>query len=113
MPEAIDEKCLEWMPKSVWGPIKWKELHSRALIDRSMDGEERWVAAYLDGLPCAKCREHFEVFLRQSPPDLQSRQLFFAWTVAAHNFVNRATGKRSLSIAEAFQEHQFFPEPPA
>jgi hypothetical protein len=28
--KAIDESSLAWMPKSVWGPIKWKELHVRA-----------------------------------------------------------------------------------
>lgn len=111
MSEAIDEKCLEWMPKSVWGPIKWKELHTRALIDRAMTGEERWFADYVEGLPCAKCRRHFEEFLAQSPPDLRSRPLFFAWTVEAHNFVNEALGKKTFTKEEAHAEHFFPPEP--
>ncbi len=98
------------MPKSVWGPIKWKELHTRALIERAMTDEARWFAAYVDGLPCAKCRAHFAAFLAESPPDFRSRPLFFAWTVAAHNFVNEATGKRNLTVAEAYAEHFFKPE---
>jgi hypothetical protein len=110
MAEAINEEGLEWMPKSVWGPIKWKELHTRALLERSMEGEEHWLAAYLAGLPCPKCREHFEEFLRKSPPDLRSRRQFFVWTVAAHNFVNEAIGHRTLGVTEALNEHQFTPE---
>ena len=99
------------MPKSVWGPIKWKELHTRALLDRSMDGEPDWFAAFVDGLPCPKCREHLEQFLRKSPPDFRSRIWFFAWTVAAHNYVNQQVGRRTLSVAEATKEHQFTPDP--
>ena len=113
MEEAINEEGLEWMPKSVWGPIKWKELHTRALLDRPMHGEDRWFAAYIDGLPCPKCRAHFEEFLGQSPPDFRSRSDFFAWTVAAHNFVNNALSRRALTVEEAFQEHQFKPDPKA
>ena len=111
MTEAINEKGLEWMPKSVWGPIKWKELHTRALMPTAMEGEERWFASYLDGLPCEKCRQHFAEFLGQSPPDFSSRESFFNWTVAAHNYVNVAMGRRSWSIEEARAEHQFLPDP--
>jgi hypothetical protein len=102
---AIAESSLEWMPKSVWGPIKWKELHTRALAPLPLDQEEAWFAHYLEGLPCPKCREHFQQFMAWRPPPLDSRAAFFAWTVQAHNYVNRATGKPEFTVAEARRLH--------
>jgi hypothetical protein len=111
MAEAIDEKSLEWMPKSVWGPIKWKELHTRGLIELGMEHEADWFTSFVDGLPCPKCRDHFCAFIEQSPPDFRSRSHFFAWTVAAHNYVNQATQKPSLTVEAALKVHRFDPEP--
>ena len=106
MPDAIDHRSLEWMPKSVWGPIKWKELHCRALLALPMQGEDRWFSAFVEGLPCPKCREHFEAFVHHHPPNFVSRALFFEWTVNAHNYVNVANGKRELSLDEALEAHR-------
>src|SRR4030095_16034680 len=53
----------------VWGPIKWKELHTRGLIDLSMDEEQKWFETYVEGLPCPKCRSQFQAFLADHPPD--------------------------------------------
>jgi Erv1 / Alr family/Protein of unknown function (DUF2934) len=113
LPKAIDQRSLEWMPKSVWGPIKWKELHTRGLIDLSMEEEQKWFETYVEGLPCPKCRSHFQAFLADQPPDLSSRPNFFAWTVRAHNHVNQALGKPTLTEKQARQVHQFVPDPPA
>ena len=106
-PEAITESSLEWMPKSVWGPIKWKELHSRGLCSLSMEHESDWFDAFLRGLPCPDCRRHFEEFLGRSPPVFSDRQAFFEWTVAAHNFVNRRVGKPEITIEAARFLHAF------
>jgi hypothetical protein len=111
MPEAIDHRSLEWMPKTVWGPIKWKELHCRALSSLPMDSESQWLQAFLDGLPCHKCREHFEAFIGAHPPDLRSRRHFFEWTVRAHNHVNAARGKPRLTFKQARSAHHEFFEP--
>jgi len=112
-PKAIDQRSLEWMPKSVWGPIKWKELHTRGLVDLPMDAEEKWFETYIEGLPCPKCRQHFQAFLTDHAPDFSSRPRFFAWTVQAHNHVNRALGKPVLTDDEARRIHHFVAEPPA
>lgn len=104
--KAIDESSLSWMPKEVWGPIKWKELHVRALSPFPMDGEAEWFEAFLNGLPCPKCRAHFCDFLGRTPPDFSSRDAFFGWTVEAHNFVNEATGKPRVGLAEAKKLHR-------
>jgi hypothetical protein len=103
--EAINCNSLDWMPKEVWGPIKWKELHYRGLVKLPMDGERNWFKAFRKGLPCPKCRKHFEAFVRKKPPDFSSRPKFFAWTVAVHNHVNEALGKRRFSINKAKAKH--------
>ena len=104
--ESINDSSLAWMPKEVWGPIKWKELHVRALAPLPMDDEPKWFEAFTKGVPCPKCREHFCSFLEAHPPAFNSREAFFDWTVAAHNFVNSATGKQSVSLSAARQLHQ-------
>jgi len=72
-----------------------------------MNGEPEWFAAFVAGLPCPKCRQHFEEFLRSHPPDFESRTRFFSWTVAAHNFVNRSNGKPEMSLTMAQRIHAF------
>lgn len=105
--DAIDKSPLAWMPKSAWGKIKWSELHSRAFLDLPMDGEEIWFRNFIEGLPCPKCRKHFEEFVKIHPPDFSSRTAFFVWTVAAHNAVNEATKKRLVTLDEAYKMHHF------
>jgi Erv1 / Alr family len=72
-----------------------------------MDQEAEWFAAFLKGLPCPKCRHHFEAFLNKNPTDFTSRPAFFAWTVRAHNFVNQSNGRPELLVDEALRLHQF------
>jgi hypothetical protein len=105
MEKAIDYRSLEWMPKSVWGPIKWRELHARAFCSLPMTHEAEWFAAYIEGLPCMNCREHFQAFVTSHPPDFSSRSAFFEWTVQAHNHVNRALQKPEISVNEARTLH--------
>lgn len=104
---AIDHRSLEWMPKEIWGPIKWKELHARAQAPLPMAGEEEWFEEYIRGLPCKHCRHHFEEFVRQQPPHWSSRVAFFEWTVQAHNHVNAALGKAHRSLKEGRELNPF------
>lgn len=105
MAKPIPEHPLQWMPKSVWGPIKWKELHARALAHLPMDGEREWFDAFVESIPCPKCQAHFEIFLKDNPPVLDSRPAFFRWTVAAHNWVRRSQHKPELTLAEALAQN--------
>lgn len=100
MAKAIPSHPLEWMPKSVWGPLKWRELHCRGLAPLPMEGESEWFKSFIESLPCPKCKHHFESFIQQNPPDFSSRPAFFTWTVKAHNFVNRALQKPEVNINE-------------
>ena len=107
MPKAIPESPLLWMPKSLWGPLKWKELHSRAFLDRDMSGEKEWFHSFVISVPCPKCQAHFEAFIKACPPDFTSRIAFFRWGVEAHNYVNAATKKRLITLDEAYRMHHF------
>jgi hypothetical protein len=105
--DAIDYSALDWMSKSVWGPIKWKELHAGGLCELPMDHEKQWFKNFVEGLPCPDCRRHFEEFLNGHPPDFATRERFFLWTVKAHNSVNRALGKPELSVEDARELHSW------
>lgn len=99
--KAIPEHPLQWMPKALWGKLKWFELHARALAYLPMDNEKEWFDSFVQSIPCPKCQAHFELFLKDNPPDLSSRPAFMVWSVKAHNFVNRALQKTELSIEGA------------
>lgn len=101
MSKAIPQHPLEWMPKAIWGPLKWRELHCRALVYLSMDHESEWIKSFIESIPCPKCRHHFDSFILVSPPVLTSRPAFFRWTIEAHNFVNRALEKKELDLDQA------------
>lgn len=100
-PTAIETHSLDWMPKAVWGPIKWRELHCRALTNLPMEKEKQWFEQFLKGLPCPKCRNHFGKFLEDKPPQFGRREDFFAWTIDAHNYVNQELGKPLVSLEDA------------
>lgn len=107
--KAIPEHPLQWMPKSVWGPIKWKELHCRALAYLPMDREREWFDSFVQSIPCQKCQAHFELFLKDNPPDFSSRPAFFRWTWLAHNYVNKATNKGTVDLSHAlFHNREIF-----
>lgn len=108
MSKAIPEHPLQWMPKSIWGKIKWKELHCRALAYLPMEGEPEWFKSFIASIPCPKCQEHFTLFCQDNPPDFSSRPGFFRWTVDGHNYVNRANKKKELTLMEAIIEHSDF-----
>jgi hypothetical protein len=109
--DAIDKSSLAWMPKSIWGPIKWKELHTRALANLPMDGEEKWFKEFIEGLPCPMCRGHFDEYVKDHPPIFTSRTAFFKWSVDAHNSVNHRNDKRIMPLGEALDIHQYTPDP--
>lgn len=101
MSKAIPEHPLQWMPKSVWGPLKWRELHCRALAYLPMTNEEQWLKSFIESIPCPKCKAHFDTFIQQNPAELSTRPAFFLWTIRAHNWVNRALEKKELDLEEA------------
>jgi len=47
---------------------------------------------------------HYTVKFQNTPPNLNSREELFRWTVDVHNEVNRDNHKPELSYAEALAE---------
>src|SRR5690606_7370890 len=105
MSKAVPESALHWMSKGVWGPIKWKELHARALAYLPMNDEEEWFKSFVTSIPCPHCQKHFELFLDNNPPRFTTRPDFFVWTVRAHNYVNRSNKKPELTLEQALVLH--------
>lgn len=105
MSKPISESSLMWMPKKIWGPIKWRELHCRALAYLPMQGEDGWFKSFIESIPCPNCQKHFELFINENPPNFESRPDFFKWTVDAHNYVNRSNCKEEISYERALALH--------
>ncbi len=87
-----------------WGPVKWRELHERADKAGDLGKEKAWLERFRRSLPCADCREHFTTLLAEQPPKLESCDTYFAWTVEAHNAVNRRLGKAEVSLEVASED---------
>lgn len=75
------------------GPDFWKRLHQ----EKAPTPE--WLADFNKSLPCGVCGSHWLEYLKANPPDFGDG--WFAWTVAAHNAVNRRLGKPEMTESDA------------
>jgi hypothetical protein len=82
-----------------WIGANWSELHTRALSFAGTD-DTLWLARFSERVPCGSCRIHWAEFLRSSPPRWAD---YFAWSVEAHNAVNKRLNKPCMTVAEARQ----------
>jgi hypothetical protein len=57
--------------------------------------------AWSTRVPCGDCKRHWDEWRKANPADLSSPAAYFAWTVAAHNAVNRRLGKPEMSVDDA------------
>lgn len=84
------------------GPARWETLHGRPKAVQSPAEERAWlVGPFTDSLPCGTCRGHFLAFLKSTPPIFNSKEDYFAWTVACHNYVNRLLERKAWTLEEA------------
>lgn len=89
-------------PMAESGPPLWRALHAFASTWRGGATEAMdYLAGFVEAIPCGACRAHWQTLNAASPPELRTPEVFFAWTVARHNDVNRTLGKREVSLAEA------------
>lgn len=80
------------------GPLRWAELHHRALHNPAGVDDSVWLAAFSRTLPCGDCSLHWLQMMGRTPPDWAN---YFAWTVARHNEVNARLKKPLPTIEEA------------
>ena len=78
-------------------PNPWIGLHNGAIFDAA--GLSEWEKT-IPHYGCA-CRQFYQDYKTDMPPDFSTPEAFFAWGVALHNAVNRKLGKPELTIDEA------------
>lgn len=82
----------------------WNDLHCRPLSADWVEGEddEVWMRKWMSRIPRfksgCKCNEHWSKWYPANKPDYTTRDLYFAWTVKAHNAVNERLGKTIVSV---------------
>jgi hypothetical protein len=84
----------------------WREFHAAPWEAMLLGRELDWLKAFAERVPCGDCRAGFLELLEKHPPDLSSREAYFAWTVALHNAVNRKLGKPEMSVEDARKIHR-------
>lgn len=98
-----------YSPK-LWGSEGWHFIHFVALNYPNNPTEEdktnylNFLKSLEFTLPCEGCAYNFAQKLKKSPPNLNSRNELFEWTVDVHNQVNKENGKKILSYEEAYKK---------
>lgn len=75
------------------GQALWRELHT------ATEDTEAVLASVTSRIPCGECKRHWIAYVAKHPPDYGRG--WFAWTVAAHNAVNKRLGKKCVTIRAA------------
>lgn len=92
-----------------FGPVVWAFLHIHSLgYPSNPTIEEQQSArnltfAYINLIPCMKCRTNAMEFISTNPPKVENKQEYFAWMVRLHNHANEKTRKKPWSVEEAFE----------
>lgn len=81
----------------------WTELHTRA---RSYTGtnDVEYLKSFRARIPRynhCKCQEFWDNWYRTNPPTYGPNDEYFAWTVKAHNAVNKKLNKPEISLDDA------------
>lgn len=107
--KSTGNACRNW--KTIQGPKAWKALHLKAL---ELEKQQPSVANFLrfqthvtslrGRITCTDCRKETDQYYYAHPlPNWDRPDLFFAWTMDFHNYVNEKLGKPTLSVDEARQ----------
>ncbi len=80
------------------GRAVWASLHRRALTWDAGDDSEWLLREITAKLPCGDCAAHWVIVMHTLPVRWGD---YFAWSVEAHNAVNRRLGKPELAVDQA------------
>lgn len=95
------------------GRSGWTTVHSIAAYypEEPTLRQKQAALNFLDSLavlfPCDTCASDFEEYLRDHPPQLESRLQFSQWACDAHNAVNEKLGKPSFPCESALARWRF------
>ncbi len=95
------------MLPEIWGTHFWHMIHFIALNykDNPSNTEQTDYGNYFKYLgyvlPCEKCAEEYNNYIDKHPPQLESRNSLFEWTVSLHNHVNMYLNKQHMECEDA------------
>lgn len=89
-----------------WGPAAWNFLYAVAFHypDNPTQEQKQGAVSLFTGLtttlPCAECREHYSLYMRQFPiqNNVNNRNQLSTWLLNLNNNVNARTGKEPTSL---------------
>jgi hypothetical protein len=90
-----------------WGPLLWSEIHRRYITaaDKTWDAYAELAWLYGSFSPrvrqCGDCLAHWLAHLSSHPVNLSSPDAAFAWSVEAHNHINRRRGVAVITLDAA------------
>lgn len=93
---------------SIW-PGKWRELHCYTInyavkptfIQKRI--AKRWLSSFFNSLPCPSCKSHAIKYMKENPPNLNSREDFQIWGWMFHNRVNLRLRKPTIRYEDGFK----------
>jgi hypothetical protein len=97
-----------------FGPCTWKTMHSVAFNYANdpfhPSPEEQKAATDFFGsmsylIPCAKCRGHYEEYIKKHPIDADSRESLSRWVYDLHSDVNRRRHVKNISYEEVKDDY--------
>lgn len=89
----------------------WYKLHKYAVLNRDWNPDiaQKWYLDWEQNIPnigCS-CTSHWRNIVSKHPPQFQTPEDFFAWSVKVHNIVNERLKKPIVSLEEAKRIHSF------
>jgi len=93
----------------LWGPHCWKFLNYLATsypekpTQDIKNNVKNFINSLKNVIPCEKCREHFQLNLKNYPLDdniLNNKNNLIEWLIKVHNEVNTRTGKKIFTRSD-------------
>lgn len=82
------------MPPVVFGPILWRQLHTRPdETGGDLSNEPYWLGAFQAAVSCPQCAFEFWDLRMKHPEDLTNTQTYKIWAYRIHNAINLRLGK--------------------
>ncbi|CAO3572533.1 unnamed protein product [Mortierella alpina] len=85
--------------KAELGRATWKLLHTMAAryplkpMPDERAAVKQWIMLLSRLYPCGECAAHFQLLLKEHPPQTSSRASLSNWSCSVHNMVNKRLGK--------------------
>jgi len=94
----------------VWGSQGWHFIHYVCLnypINPTEEDKRNYLSFFESlkyVLPCGICAYNWSEKMEKTPPNLESREALFNWSVDRHNEINAEDGKQILTYDEALEK---------